>query len=421
MTSVVPDLTETSTRPDPAPSRYSTPRRQPSTSAAPIPAGRAGVTGIAEYDRVMRQRAADTRDVIIRSGFAAPCDRPRQLVFTDSRGRVKVVDLGRDTAPLQARSAGTVIDLLEAQLPVQGRPDLTRPLPVLFADDATVRRVVAGFRRAADRSEAERRRYVSAANRLTLVASMKFSVLRPVLTRILAHRFWLPVRHNPHRWQDWAAAWSGTARVARTAGQAELLNALVGLAFDHGGDRPLPDELLTTLAVKEAMAWARAASSHATHTHSTYRAVTAFEAAWAEATMADSCLAERNTLSGDIAVGHVDQIATKVRLVLDNTPRFNESALWAVIDGTRHKVNRDAMLAGDDNALSILLQVPPRAVGAFREARRNRSVVTLYPQRFAMPAATPAADNTWLNEPQTAWTRRDVPADVLLAGADVDG
>jgi hypothetical protein len=46
--------------------------------------------------------------------------------------------------------------------------------------------------------------------------------------------------------------------------------------------------------------------------------------------------------------------------------------------------------------------------------------VVLYPQRFTMPAAMPRSDNPWLSTPQTPWTPRQVPADVLLAGVPAE-
>jgi hypothetical protein len=379
-----------------------------------------GPATAAGYDHAMRQRAADARDVLPRSGFVAPCGVPQHLVFTAPDGRVEVADLAEGDAVTVPRSARVLIGLVEAEVPVEGKLDVSRPLPVLFADELTVRRVIAGFRRAADRGEAERRRYIAAANRLTLVSSMKFSVLRPVLTRLLGHRFWIDTRSNQHLWQEWAAAWSGTAKVARVAGQLELLHALTGLAFAHGGTRPLPDTLRTTLAIKEAMAWDRGASSKPTSTHSAYRAVTDFEAAWSEFSLADPLLHDRNALSGDVAVGSVTQTLGRTMVLLDNTPRFNDAGLWAVIDGHRFKVTRESMLAGEDNSLTMVLAVPPGSQGAFTAARDGRLTVTLYPQRFTMPAATPRADNPWLNAPDKPWTRREVPADVLLAGAPTD-
>ena len=164
---------------------------------------------VAEYDESMRQRCADDRDLVTRSGFTAPCPVPQHLVFTAPDGRVHVTNMSEDAATTMPLPASTVIDLLEAREPMltagglqatnrRGEP-IDRPLPVMFADDTTVRRVIAGFRTAADRGEAERVRYICAANRLTLVTSMKFSVLRPVLTRLLAHRFWISKRYLSNR------------------------------------------------------------------------------------------------------------------------------------------------------------------------------------------------------------------------------
>ena len=357
----------------------------------------------------MRQRCADDRDLVARSGFTAPCPVPQHLVFTAPDGRVHVTNMSEDAAATTPLPASTVIDLLEAREPMltagglqatnrRGEP-IDRPLPVMFADDTTVRRVIAGFRTAADRGEAERVRYICAANRLTLVTSMKFSVLRPVLTRLLAHRFWISKRYNHHRWQEWAAAWSGTAKIARSAGQVELLHALADLAFLHGGTKLVPGTIAGALRTAEASVWARGASSKATATHSAYRSINDFESAWTELTLADPLLHDRNALSGDIAVGKITQTLGKAKVLLENTPRFNDTNLWLVVDGSRYKVNRDTMLAADDNSLTMVLDVPTKWRREVEDARQASTTVTLYPQRFTMPTALPRDDNTWLNPP----------------------
>ncbi len=283
----------------------------------------------------------------------------------------------------------------------KGEP-IDRPLPVMFADDTTVRRVIAGFRKAADRGEAERARYISAANLLTLVTSMKFSVLRPVLTRLLAHRFWISKRYNHHRWQEWAAAWSRTAKVARSAGEVELLHALADLAFLHGGTKLVPGTIAGALRNAEAAVWARGASSKAIATHSAYRSINDFESAWYELTLADPLLHNRNALSGDIAVGKITQTLGKAKVLLENTPRFNDTNLWLVVDGSRYKVNRGTMLAADDNSLTMVLDVPTKWRREVEDARQATTTVTLYPQRFTMPTALPRDDNTWLKPTRQA-------------------
>lgn len=392
--------------------------------AAPVPAR---PLTVADYDEAMRQRCADDRDLVTRSGFAAPCPMPRHLVSTTPDGRVNVTDLSEDPAAATPMPARTIIDLLEARDPApdkSGRPrttstgePATQPRPVMFADDATVHRVIAGFRKAADRGEDARARYIGAANRLTLVASMRFSVLRPVLTRMLAHRFWIGRRYDQRHWQEWAAAWSGTARIARSAGQVELLHTLAGLAFQHGGTKLVPVALASTLARAEAAVWTRGASSKATSTHGAYRSVTDFESAWNECILTDPLLRDRNALAGDIAVGKITQTAGKVKVLLANTPRFNDTSLWLSFDGRRYRATREALLAGDDNTLTLVVTVADKWTRAVTEARAASTPVTLYPQRFDMPTALPKDDNAWLNPPAQPWARRPVPADVLLAGA----
>jgi len=381
---------------------------------------------VAEYDETMRQKCGDDRDLLTRSGFTSPCPAPQHLAFTAPDGRVQVTDLSADPAT-NPRPASVVIDLLEAREPVltaagtqavsrKGEP-IDRPESVMFADDATVRRVIAGFRTAADREDAERFRYICAANRLALVASMKFSVLRPVLTRLLAHRFWISKRYNHHQWQEWAAAWSGTAKIARSAGQVELLHALADLAFFHGGTKLVPDTIAGALRTAEASAWARGASSKATATHSAYRSINDFESAWTELNLADPLLHDRNALAGDIAVGKITQTLGTVKVLLDNTPRFNDGNLWLVVGGSRYKVTRDTLLAEDDNTLTMVLSVSGKWRQVVEEARQTNSTITLYPQRFNMPTALPRENNAWLNPPEKPWVRRSVPADVVLAGA----
>ena len=178
----------------------------------------------------------------------------------------------------------------------------------------------------------------------------------------------------------------------------------------------VPAGLRNSLLAQESSVWGRGSSSKATATHSAYRAVTAFESTWNEVTLCDPALLDRHTLSGDVAVGTVTQILGRTRVSLTNTPRFNESALWAVIDGHRHKVARHAMLVEDDTTLAMVLDVPQRAQAPMERARQDRLPVVLYPQRFTMPAATPRTDNPWLTHPETPWTPREVPADVLIAG-----
>lgn len=380
---------------------------------------RSGPTTAAEYDEQMRQRATDTRDVVPRSGLVAPLSKPGHLVFTDRHGKVVCIDLAEDPCTVRPVPARAVIDLLEqtTSVPAAGKPEVVRPVPVMFGDDATVRRTIAGFRRAAGRSDVDRVRYLSAANRLTLVSSMRFSVLRPVLTRVLAHRYYLPHRRSAYRWEDWVQAWSVTSKVTRSASQIQLLHLLCTLAFDRGGAHPILGGLLATLRSEESQAWARGSSSKATATHSAYRAVTAFEDAWHEVGLCDPALVERNALLGDVAVGTVTEVEDgRGRVRLDNTPRFHETGLWAVVDGRRRRVTRTAMLAGDDQSLTMVLDVPERARSALQKAKDGQHPVVLYPQRFTMRAATPRSDNRWLAAPERPWTRREVPADVLIAG-----
>lgn len=379
------------------------------------------VTTVAEYDGLMRRRATDQGDLIIRSGFAAPMECPEQLVFTLADGTVGCCDLpgrsGDGIEPGPVQPARRVIELLERMVPVPSTGEATRPVPVLFADDQTVRKVIAGLRATAGRRAADRRRYLSAANRLALVSTMKFSVLRPVLTRLLSHRFWLPARYSPGRWQDWATAWSQTAKIARSAGRVELLQALTTLAFTGGGSLPMPRTISSSLVGGEASAWRRGASSRAAFTHSAYRSVIGFEAAWVEANLADPCLHDRNMLSGEIAAGVVTQTTGKIKISLSNTPRFNDVNLWAVINGQRYKATREEMLVGDDNQLTMVLTVPPRWARVFSRARTDQSTVSVYPQRFTMPAAIPDDSNRWLTASEQTWKPRSVPADVILAGA----
>lgn len=366
---------------------------------------------------MMRQRAADDHDVVLRSCLAAPLDRPRHLVFTNRHGKVVWTGLDEDPAQAEVHPARGVIDLLEQTDPLLDRPGDPQPVPVLFADDATVRRVIAGLRRAADRDGTDRVRYLSAANRLTLASSLRFSVLRPVLTRVLAHRFYLPTRLGQNRWRDWAQGWSITSKITRSASQLELLHQLCVLGFDRGGEGPVPRSIRNSLLAQETNAWARGSSGKPTATHSAYRAVTAFDAAWHELTLCDPALLERNTLSGDVAVGTVTETtARRTRIALHNTPRFNDANLWAVIDGLRRGVTRDVLLAEGDGSLSMVLDMSPKWRRVFTDARDRGLHVVLYPKRFTMVAATPRSDNPWLNAPQTPWTPRAVPADVLIAG-----
>jgi hypothetical protein len=65
---------------------------------------------VAEYDESMRQRCADDRDLVARSGFTAPCSVPQHLVFTTPDGRVHVTTMSEDAAVTVPLPAGTVID-----------------------------------------------------------------------------------------------------------------------------------------------------------------------------------------------------------------------------------------------------------------------------------------------------------------------
>ena len=70
---------------------------------APTTAAFARPLTVAEYDESMRQRCADDRDLVTRSGFTAPCPVPRHLVFTAPDGRIHVTTMPQDAATTRRR------------------------------------------------------------------------------------------------------------------------------------------------------------------------------------------------------------------------------------------------------------------------------------------------------------------------------
>lgn len=209
------------------------------TTLAADASGRATATPVADYDAQRRAQARAAGQPVERTIAPAIYGAPKAgadvdlaMVWTDENGSLAYF------CAREMRTPGKVsVDALDRALTLPPRDpnapearhrDLECPRRLIVADHATLRRLMAWVNVKASTSAAEDYTPASVHRRLQVASRLVASTRLVVLTRALARKFWLPAQYDPEDFGAWRRAF----RYGAGASTLSVMTGLVDLASE---------------------------------------------------------------------------------------------------------------------------------------------------------------------------------------------
>jgi hypothetical protein len=261
--------------------------------------------------------------------------------------------------------------------------------------------------------------YKALARRVRMSRGLPLSLKMPILTEALARRYWLQDGLDDASIKDWTDAFG-----IRGPSEAIRLRDLIDLASD--GARPASlgyVKAVTSMEVLEQKIMQNCAySSLSTDCYVYQMLETATTRANALRTL-DPGLLEMHTIDGQVCkIVPMDIRHDKFTSSVSSPFKLKEGTKSRLTDGQDFaQVMMESLRFGDGSLHAVFTQPGARTAGPLMISRAHNSGAPLYAMEdpFDLPGKA-LKNKRWLGDPVAAVTGRDVPLDVVLAGAPVE-
>jgi hypothetical protein len=257
------------------------------------------------------------------------------------------------------------------------------------------------------------------ARRLRMSRGLPLSVKLPILTEALARRYWLQDGLNDSSLDDWAAAFG-----IRSPSQALRMRDLIDLASD--GIRPASLKYGATVKAMEELEQKIIKNCEWSTLSNDCYVYGMLESATTRASglkNLDPGLLEMHTIDGTVCkIVPMDLRHRTFTSSVSSPFKLKEGKKSRITDGQEFaEVTMESLRFGDGALHAVFTQPPARSAGPLMISRSHNSGAPLYAMEdpFDLPGRA-LKNKRWLGEPVKSVTGRDVPLDVVLAGAPVE-
>lgn len=260
--------------------------------------------------------------------------------------------------------------------------------------------------------------YSSIKKRLKAIAGLPGSMRLPVLTDALAYRYWLPEGKDEKNLDDWADAFG-----AKGPTMSLTMKTLIELATDGARPKSLKYDTVTgslkstEVRLMEQCVWGNISSDV-----QVFGMLESFTSKFNSLRTIDPGLLELHVLDGRVCrVVPMNETQKEFTASVSQPFKLKEGAKLRMTDGTQIvETTLESLRYGAGALHAVFSQPSSRGNGATLVASAKRGTMPLYVTEgtFDMRGNFPK-NKRWLNGNVERITGRDVPLDVILAGAPV--
>ncbi len=382
---------------------------------------------LAAYDAAQRKNAGAHGAPIQRCAAATVEGTPSHVIYLGPRGVLRICEatVVRQRADRPQPTTLRVEDLsnlASTKLQAQRGLDRTGHQPIVFADETTFKRVSAKVNKvAANPGAAPELRAL--ARQLVHAGCLPRSLFFPVLTNVLAERFWLPAGSDPKVLDDWARAFPQLRRyAAHTDDYPLLLTRLATLCA--GSVETTPRRWLNDLFAHENYGLLSATSASRSSANKAFQRACRFTDLYGSLIAADPLLRERNVIAGTVGRMRITEVRhTSFRAALEGEFKIREGQKTRITtaEGDHDGEVTFRKIAYESDQMFALFDLPQKTRHLVERAYRGSTPIYATALPILMAPAGSNATRRWTQNPlnREKIDRGDVPLDVLLAGATI--